>query len=270
MYIGLIAAALAMIFSPLSINGSSWPNSRNVSAWLPPRHMLQSRYTNAAKFNTTILDLACPDPEFDVCILSNYLRDLDEAASHSSRYILSLGSSLGTLLYSTKMAASKGECSYLPQLRLKVQAGNENLEIQESLNTTLISSGKTLSLFSESRSKAEGILAVADKGSDGHFQRCSTGDRRKEVYRTKEKWLNIFKDYMQQVGSREDLLRWELERQKRLGKDLEELEKEIERLGIDCMVSDVRQIERRLLEIMVKAAEDEVAVETLRKYQASL
>ena len=59
-------------------------------------------------------------------------------------------------------------------------------------------------------------------------------------------------------------------RQKRLGKDLEELEKEIERLGIDCMVSDVRQIERRLLEIMVKAAKDEVAVETLRKYLAAL
>ena len=282
-YISLVAVTTAIIFSEPLVDKFSWPSSGPHSAWLPPRNLLQCRISNAAKFNTTTLDLSCPESQSPACELSHSLYSLDLAVSHNCQDIESLGSYLGTLLRPTKMAASRGECSYFPQLRLDVnQALDRTFGIQDSLNAALISTGNTLSFVFKSRVKAERTLAAADQGADGRMWIIWDAAGKEQVYRATERWLNILEDYAQKLKSREGLLRWELGRQNGLQQDLKQVEKEIEGLGIEpdeerkipvapsCTAFNIRRVERRLMDTMARAAEDEVAAGNLSKYYDTL
>ena len=284
MYLGLPAVACALIFG-CPLLGSARPDSSPYSGLLPPRNILQPRHTVKAKFDVSVLDLACQSSQFYACDLSQSLRSLDLKASDGDQEIESLGSILGTLLHPVKMATKNEECSYFSQLKFDVShAWNRASEIQDSLNAGLVLGNQALALVSKSRASTDQILKTTDRDADGGIWNLGNPAEREKIYRESTRWLKVLEDCTQQLESRNDAWAWEIERQSRLRRDLSGVDKQIERLGIrpgqltgnedhtspSCTAFTMQRVERRLVDAMMRAAKDESQAQSLGNHYDEL
>ena len=281
-YLGVLAVTSAVIIGFPLAEESSLLGSKSRSASLPPRNILQSHAVGLAKFDISALDIVCRGSQLPICDFTQSLRNLDLTSSQNDQEIESLGFDLNTLLRPTKMATRKEECSYFLQLQLDINlAWDRTLQIQGSLKIGLDSIYKALSLITESRSSAEAMLTSMDEAANGEMWKIGTRHgRREKAYRDNKRWLDVFEDYTQKLQSRAVAWDWELGRQNRLQKDLKEVEKQIKGLWIgvgqsvsansSCTAFNMQRVERRLLDTMMRAAENDATAESLGKYYGAL
>ena len=268
---GVIAVALSVIVV------SSGSRSSPQSALLSPRNILQLRNTTIAKFDLGAVGLACQNLPVPICDQLHLFRKLDLQDSQNHQDIESLGSHLGALLHPTKMAKNKEECSYFPQLQLDInQACHRSFEIQDSLNASLVLSEEIQSWISQSRLTAEEMVSSADEGANGRLISMEDPVKREKNYTDGRKWLDLLGDFTQKLESRDAFSKGESKRQKRLQEDLKAVDNQIVRLGIEqsaegeihassqCSAFNMEQVERRLINSMTQAAEDDAAAQSLR------
>lgn len=280
---GVLLGISALIIESLFVGELSWPGSSPQSALLTRRNVLHSPVTTITEFDISALDVICQDSHLSDCEIPPLLRSLDLKISHDSQEIESLGLHLGALLHPTKMATSKGECSYFAQLQLDIQqAWNWCFEIQGSVNATRVSHDELLHRVSKSREDAEQTLASVDKDANGNMFNLGDLTAREKAYQASTRSLNIFTVYTQQLKERKASLSWELERQTRLRMDLKGVEKQIEvmegeqtagsqiHINAACTIFNMQRVERRLMDTMMGAARDEVAAQTLGNYYDAL
>lgn len=280
--IGRLAVTFSLIFVFSRLGRFSWSKYASESALLPPRNILLSRNDTVAKFDLSDLALVCKDSDFPICATFDLVRSLDPKVSQNKRDIESLGCHLGALLYPIKVATKREECSYFPQLQLEInQAWKRTFKIQGSLNDALGLLDQVLSHVSRSRLIAEQMKASANKDADGSLRNMGGTAKRERKYTESSKWLDLLEDYSQKLKSEEVLWRWELERQNRLQSDLLEVEKQIEELRIQqskneiragplCTAFNMQRVERRLIDTMMRATEDEAAAQRLGNYYRAL
>ena len=268
--IGVCVGTLSLIFGFPRVKESFPRNSGLQYALLPPRNILQPQNITVAKFDINALDLACRGSHLPVCDVPHLFRCLNWKLSQNDQEIKSLGSHLGVLLHSTKTATNKEECTYFPQLQLDInQARNRSYDIQGSLGATLKLNGKSVSYVSQSRSIAEQRKASATDSVGYSATRWVGYDTMEEAYTDSERWLGILDGYSQRLKIRDESLGWELKQQNWLQSDLKGVEGQIERLGIgqgagnqtksSCTAFNMQRVERRLIGIRMRAAEDNAA-----------
>ena len=276
-YMGVLAVTSAVIWGFPLVEESSPLGSKSQPASIP-RNILQSHTVGLAKMDISALDIACRGSQLPICGFTQSLRNLDLTSNEQE--VDSLGYDLGVLLRPTKMATSEEECAYFLQLQIDInEAWDRTLQIQDALKIGLDSIHKALSLITESRSKTAEILTSMDEDANGEMWKIGTRHgQREKAYRDNKRWLEIFEDYTQKLQSRAVAWDWELGRQNRLQKDLKEVEKQIKGLRIggepdsadSCTAFNMQRVERRLLDAIMRATENDAVAKSLSRYYGAL
>ena len=138
-----------------------------------------------------------------------------------------------------------------------------------------------LTLIAQSRLDADKRLRSIDEAANGAIWKMGTQhDQREKAYRENESWLDVSKDYVRKLESRDATWDWELGRQTRLKKDLRVVEEQIQGLRIEtgqsdsanssCTALNIQRIKRQLINAIIRAAEDDTTAKRLKTYYDAL